>query len=157
PRSDPAGTGGRAGVSSERIWYHTLDLPDGTTTPGWFDTRGAPAEAGLPLSLGGKRCLDVGTFDRFWAFEMEPRGAREVVALDVADPTSLDWPYDERHRGPELLETWGTGRGPGFAAAASALRSTVRRVGGSVYDLDEQVAGRFDLVLCGALLLHLRD
>jgi hypothetical protein len=27
----------------------------------------------------------------------------------------------------------------------------------SVYDLDEQVAGRFDLVLCGALLLHLRD
>jgi tRNA (mo5U34)-methyltransferase len=144
-------------VTADRVWYHTLDLPDGTTTPGWFDTRAAPAEAGLPSSLAGKRCLDVGTFDGFWAFEMERRGAREVVALDVDDPTSLDWPYDERHRGPALVAQWGTGRGPGFAAAAEALGSTVRRVGCSVYDLDEAVGGRFDLVLCGALLLHLRD
>ena len=149
-------TQGERPSSTDRVWYHTLDLPEGTT-PGWFDTRGAPDEAGLPASLAGKRCLDVGTFDGFWAFEMEKRGAREVVALDVDDPRSLDWPYDERHRGPELVESWGTGRGPGFSTAAAALGSSVRRVGCSVYDLGEEVAGRFDLVLCGALLLHLRD
>jgi tRNA (mo5U34)-methyltransferase len=140
-----------------RVWYHTLDLPDGTTTPGWFDTRDAPQAAGLPSSLAGRRCLDVGTFDGFWAFEMERRGASEVVALDVDDPRSLDWSYDERSAGPELVEEWGNQRGPGFATAAAMLGSSVRRVGCSVYDLDEHVAGRFDLVLCGALLLHLRD
>ncbi len=140
-----------------RIWYHTIDLPDGSTTPGWFDTRGAPARARLPRSLGGLRCLDVGTFDGFWAFEMERRGAAEVVALDVDDPEALDWSYDERERGPAMVRSWGTQRGPGFAAAAEALGSQVRRINCSVYDLHPDVVGRFDLVLCGALLLHLED
>jgi tRNA (mo5U34)-methyltransferase len=145
------------GVGAERIWYHTIDLPDGTTTPGWFDTRAAPGPAGLPEWLAGRRCLDVGTFDGFWAFEMERRGAAEVVALDLDDPSALDWSYDERERGPALVRAWGSERGPGFVTAAEMLGSAVRRVNCSVYDLRTDVAGRFDLVLCGALLLHLKD
>src|SRR5207302_7668476 len=103
------------------------------------------------------RCLDVGTFDGFWAFEMERRGAGEVVALDIDDPVDLDWFYDERQRGPELVKSWGSGRGPGFIEAAALIGSTARRVGCSVYDLTESTAGRFDVVFCGALLLHLTD
>ena len=47
-------------------WYHTLELPGGELTPGWFDTRGAVDRVPWPAaSLRGLRCLDVGTWDGF--------------------------------------------------------------------------------------------
>jgi tRNA (mo5U34)-methyltransferase len=140
-----------------RTWYHTIELPDGRTTPGYFDTRRAPAQVPWPSELAGGRCLDVGTFDGFWAFEMERRGAAEVVAIDLDDPAKLDWPYDRRTWGPEAVRTWGSARGPGFAEAAGALASKAKWAVRSVYELDPNVDGTFDVVFCGALLLHLRD
>jgi SAM-dependent methyltransferase len=160
----PVGDNGVVGQAEERrssersrTWYHTIDLPDGTHTPGWFDTRAVPAGLTWPSGLRSGRCLDVGTFDGFWAFEMERRGAGEVIALDIDDPAALDWSYDEQERGPEQILKWKSERGPGFAEAASLLNSKVQRVNKSVYDLDPEVDGMFDVVLCGALLLHLRD
>ena len=54
-------------------------------TPGAWELR--PAARRMPWPAGGDlrglRCLDVGTMDGFWAFEMERRGAAEVVALDL--------------------------------------------------------------------------
>jgi tRNA (mo5U34)-methyltransferase len=144
-----AGTG-------RRTWYHTIDLPDGSCTPGWFDTRAAPAHVCWPPSVDGARALDVGTFDGFWAFELERRGAA-VTALDVDDPAALDWTYDDRARGPELVRSWGSERGPGFETARAMLGSGVERVACSVYDLDPAVHGSFDVLVCGSLLLHLRD
>jgi len=142
-------------LASERTWYHTIDLPSGGHTAGWYDTRGAPAEVEWPKALRGGRCLDVGTFDGFWAFELERRGAAEVVALDVDDPDALDWFYDNRERGPALVRQWGSERGPGFNEAAKLMGSAAKRVNCSVYDLDPSVHGQFDVVLCGALLEHL--
>ncbi len=139
----------------DRVWYHTIDLPGGGTIEGWYDTREAPAHVPWPEALAGGRALDVGTFDGFWAFELERRGAAEVVALDVDDPDVLDWFFDERERGPELVRSWGVERGPGFVEASRRVGSSARRVNCSVYDLDEATAGRFDVVFCGALLLHL--
>jgi tRNA (mo5U34)-methyltransferase len=49
--------------------------------------------------LTGLRCLDVGTMDGFWAFEMERRGAVEVVAVDLADPGRQDGPVRARRSG----------------------------------------------------------
>jgi tRNA (mo5U34)-methyltransferase len=144
-------------VSAGRTWYHTIDLPDGSSTPGWFDTRQAPSFVPWPAELEGGRCLDVGTFDGFWAFEMERRGAGEVVAIDVDDPAQLDWPYDRRQWGPDAMREWGSERGPGFDDAARRLGSAVKRLNRSIYDLDPVVDGTFDVVFCGALLLHLRD
>jgi tRNA (mo5U34)-methyltransferase len=143
--------------AATRTWYHTLDLPDGTHTDGWYDCRDVPAVVEWPDGLRGGRCLDVGTFDGFWAFELERRGAGEVVALDVDDPTRLDWSYDDRERGPALVRDWGTERGPGFVEAKRLLGSSVTRIDCSVYDLDADVVGTFDVVFCGALLLHLAD
>src|SRR5438552_8199163 len=153
----PYGGTNRGMAERRQAWYHTIDLPDGSTTPGYVDTLSIPALLQWPRDLAGGRCLDVGTFDGLWAFEMERRGAREVVALDVDDPGVLDWTYDERDRGPELVIEWGARRGPGFAATANELGSSVTRVNRSVYDLDPSIDGQFDLVFCGALLLHLRD
>ena len=137
-------------------WYHTLELAPGLTTPGWFDTRATPAALPLPGSLEGKRCLDVGTFDGFWAFEMERRGAEEVVAIDILDPTRWDWPAGSRAADIETIGRRKAG-GAGFELARRSLRSSVRRLELSVYDLDESVTGAFDFIYLGSLLLHLRD
>ena len=144
-------------MAERRSWYHTIDLPGRGPTPGYFDTRQAPQHVPWPARLAGARCLDVGTFDGFWAFEMERRGAGEVVACDIDDPALIDWAYDHRRSGPVAVGEWGSGRGPGFAEAAAALGSRAQWVARSVYDLDPARDGTFDVVLCGALLLHLRD
>ncbi len=140
-----------------RSWYHTIDLPDGTATPGFYDTRESPKFIPWPRELEGGRCLDVGTFDGFWAFEMERRGAREVVAVDLADPNALDWPYDTEISGPRQIAEWGSERERGFADLASTLGSQAKWINQSVYDLSPGRNGTFDIVFCGALLLHLRD
>ncbi len=141
-------------------WYHSIELPDGSVTPGSFDLRPSTSVVPLPRSLAGMRCLDVGTWDGFWAFEMERRGAAEVVAIDIDDPDGWDWPPRERlstRRGGLAWLAAHKRAGAGFDLAARALGSRARRVDRSVYDLDPEVDGRFDLVFLGSLLLHLRD
>ena len=140
-----------------RSWYHTIDLPDGTSTPGFYDTRSSPQFVPWPAELKGGRCLDVGTFDGFWAFEMERRGAREVVAVDLADPHALDWPYDTEVTGPRQVAEWGSERERGFRDLSATLGSQAIWVNQSVYELSPERNGMFDVVFCGALLLHLRD
>jgi tRNA (mo5U34)-methyltransferase len=145
---------------AELDWYHTIELPGGVVTPGHFDTRPTVDRVPLPSDLAGRRCLDVGTWDGFWAFELERRGAAEVVALDIEDPARWDWPPRTRagdeHRAREVVAAVKRG-GAGFRLAADALRSRVQRLDASVYDLDPDRHGRFDLVFLGSLLLHLRD
>jgi tRNA (mo5U34)-methyltransferase len=131
-------------------WYHTLDLP-GLQTSGLFDMRPYVGTYGLPGSLAGMRVLEIGTWDGFWAFEMERRGAEEVVALDLDDERDLDWPPRRRDFNPEAV------RGEGFRVAAELLESKVERVVCSVYDARSADLGQFDLILCGSVLIHLRD
>jgi SAM-dependent methyltransferase len=135
-------------------WYHTLDLGEGVVTAGMFDHRPVLGHYPLPDDLAGLRCLDVGTMDGFWAFEMERRGAREVVAVDAPDPMALDWPVSLRDTAEKTLDETKEER---FALAHRALGSDVQRVARSVYELDPEDLGSFDLVFCGDLLVHLRD
>jgi tRNA (mo5U34)-methyltransferase len=133
-------------------WYHTLELP-GLTTRGIFDLRPCVPRYGLPESLAGKRVLEIGTWDGFWAFELERRGAAEVVAIDLDDERELDWP--PRRRPATFPEG---ARGGGFEIASELLQSRVQRRVLSVYDATpEELGGRFDLVFCGSVLIHLRD
>ncbi len=139
--------------ASRYVWYHTMELADGVVTEGMFDHRTALERYLIPKDLSGLRCLDVGTMDGFWAFEMERRGAEEVVATDVGEVEDLDWPPLWRNQvKPTLDET----KAERFALAHAALGSRVRRIERSVYDLDLDL-GEFDLVFCGDLLVHLKD
>jgi tRNA (mo5U34)-methyltransferase len=132
-------------------WYHTLELAPGHTTEGMFDLRDQVHNYGLPDRLDGKRALDVGTWDGFWAFELERRGA-EVVSLDLDDERDLDWPPRRR---PETFPD--TPRGTGFRIASEILESKVERLNLSVYNATPEEIGTFDLVFCGSVLIHLRD
>jgi tRNA (mo5U34)-methyltransferase len=146
-----------AAVARVPLWYHSIEVAPGLVTPGYFDLR--PIVERMPWpDVSGLRCLDVGTSDGFLAFELERRGAAEVLAVDIAGHEQWDW---ERHldsRGPEYLQAV---KGPrmeaGFEIARELRGSTVQRRTVSVYDLNPDSLGEFDVVVCGSLLLHLRD
>lgn len=137
-------------------WYHTIELAPGVVTPGWLDTRPVVDRIPFPASLAGKRCLDVGTFNGFWAFEMERRGAEEVIGIDVLDPDRWEWPAGSDEAVVDVMAQRHA-RGRGFEIAKRELRSSVRRLDLSVYDLDAEDIGHFDLIYLGSLLIHLRD
>mgnify|MGYP003639241005 CR=1 FL=1 len=117
-------------VDEHEFWYHTMDLAPGVTTPGWFDLRGVISKMPWP-NVKGKRCLDIGTWD---------------------------WPPD--YRDAELQRDIGFSgppKGAGFRLAKELTGSEVDWRPISIYDLDPVELGTFDVVVCGSLLLHLRD
>jgi tRNA (mo5U34)-methyltransferase len=148
-------------IAQNHDWYHTLELAPGVLTPGLVDTRGVVSHVPIPASLAGQRCLDVGTWDGFWAFELERRGAESVDGLDVPDPYKWDWPGRAR-----LRESYEGGKanleeirrnGNGFPIASEALGSAVKRHELTVYEISPETLGTYDFVFVGSLLLHLRD
>lgn len=144
--------GDLASAVSRLFWYHTIELPGGVVTPGLYDHRPLVPHYGLPERMDGQRVLDVATFDGFWAFEMERRGA-QVVAADVDRFASCDFPPQVR----EAIIQKGLDRdtGLGFRLAHEARGSQVERIQRSIYDLDPADVGSFDLVHVADLLIHL--
>lgn len=93
-------------------------------------------------NVRGKRCLDLGTTDGYLAFEMERRGASEVVALH------LD--------GPAPPATASATSAP-FRVAAEMLGSRVEWRSGDLALLELEAVGSFDVVACGRLLTRVPD
>ncbi|MET0762944.1 MAG: hypothetical protein ABWZ63_11515, partial [Thermoleophilaceae bacterium] len=65
------------------FWFHTfaLNRAQGIYTPGAARDHRYRVPA-LPAEFQGQSVLDVGTFDGFYAFLAEHRGAARVVAID---------------------------------------------------------------------------
>jgi SAM-dependent methyltransferase len=132
-------------------WYHALELAPGRVTEGLFDLRPYVDRYGLPERMDGLRALEVGTWDGFWAFEMERRGASLVASRP------------RRRARPGLAAAApagairGRARGARFALAREILGSQVDRRCLSVYAARPDELGSFDVVLCGSVLIHLRD
>jgi tRNA (mo5U34)-methyltransferase len=115
------------------MWWHTIEFPDGSVTDGSWDFR--PLAPNLPWpEVSGRRCLDVGTADGFWAFELERRGAASVLATDV----------------PSYFQSKCKTR---FDEARARLGSEVAYEERSVYDLE----GEFDVALMGYVLQVVTD
>lgn len=146
----------RDAVRANPVWYHTIELAPGVATPGYVDMRSTASRV-LPNDLTGTRALDIGTFDGFWAFEMERRGA-EVVAIDLEKIDDAQWPPHKRDALLREQREYGTELGRGFRLAAEILGSKVNRVVSDVYEITpERIGGPVDLAFIGTLLLHLRD
>jgi tRNA (mo5U34)-methyltransferase len=124
-------------VSSVLHWYHQINMPDGTVTPGINNSPGTMAiyeKIGFPADLSGKRVLDVGCADGYYSFICEQRGAKEVIAIDYRQPTAS-----------------------GFSVAASILGSKVKHVVDNVYDISPEKYGEFDFIIFVGVLYHLRN
>ena len=124
------------------LWFHTfaLNAEHGLYTPGVARDHRYRVPF-LPASFAGQRVLDVGTFDGFYAFLAEHRGAERVVAVDSEQYVA--W----------VRARWGIELEPGagFRAIAELLDSRVEYVRGdalALADTDE----RFDVVLCFGIL-----
>jgi tRNA (mo5U34)-methyltransferase len=129
------------------FWFHTfaLNRANGIYTPGVARDHRYRVPA-LPDEFDGQSVLDVGTFDGFYAFLAEHRGAARVVAID-----------NEQYR-LWVAARWGIELegGEGFGAIHGLLGSTVeyRRIDALELDrLDEA----FDLILCFGILHRVED
>jgi tRNA (mo5U34)-methyltransferase len=152
------GTAGEQQSIERRIvdarWYHTLELPGGLLTEGEYDLRPVVSRLPIPARLDGLRCIDIGSRDGFYAFEMERRGA-EVVSVDIEDPAHVHFPGRRFDEGVVQRELEDGNRA--FRLAREAIGSRVERRHVSIYDLDPVQLGSFDFGVIGTLLLHLRD
>ncbi len=114
-------------------WYQRFELSPGVFTPGATDVALLLELAGIPERLDGATVLDLATRNGGAAFECERRGARRVVAVDVAD------------------ENWF-----GFAALKDALGSHAEHVQATLYEVPELLGEQFDVVICWGVLYQVR-
>ena len=121
-------------VRSIDYWHHRFEIFPGVITPGAYDARPLLDLARLPADLRGRRALDVGTSDGYFALELARRGA-EVTAIDYREKT-----------------------GHGFAVMEALnpdVRIEYRTV--NLFDLPSLGLGEFDIVWFMGVLYHLPD
>ena len=118
---------------SDVYWHQKWEIAPGVFTPGNNPVAELCDYARLPDDLSGKRVLDIGAWNGCFSFECERRGAKEVVAYSLENPDVA-----------------------GFNKLKAALNSQVKYVQGSVYALDPEVLGKFEIILFFGVLYHLR-
>ncbi len=144
------------------LFYHTMDLPDGTQN-GLWDLRGRFTNYIGNVDLTGKRVLDVGCASGFLSFSAEAEGASEVVSFDMDHAGRqhlLPFHEKEYYRDhpawmttqTRLIQRWHNA----YWKAHQAVKSHAKVYYGDVYDIPE-VLGQFDVVIVGALFEHLAD
>lgn len=117
-------------------WWHQIELPDGSVTPGFDLSASKFALLKMP-DLKGKTVLDVGAWDGYFSFAAERLGASRVVALDT-----YAW---QKPGGKD-----------GFEYARRALGSNVEDLEVEVLDISPETVGQFDVVLFLGVLYHMR-
>jgi 2-polyprenyl-3-methyl-5-hydroxy-6-metoxy-1,4-benzoquinol methylase len=141
-------------------FYHAMTLPGLGEVGREWDLRDNIGDYLGNVEFEGKRVLDVGTASGYLTFEMERRGA-EVVSFDMKSgrqwnlvphyklESKRDGMLDHIVKGHEKLQN-------AYWYAHRALGSKARAFYGDVYDIPEAL-GKFDIVLFGMILSHLRD
>jgi len=113
------------------LGYHTITLPDGHTLSGIFDMSKVIHHYQMPENLNGKSVLDIGPGNGYFSFEFSKRGASKIVAIDK---------YDD-YWNEEL---------------AKLMCTNVKFRVLDIENLDDSI-GKFDIVFCSNVLLHLDD
>ena len=124
------------------LWFHTfaLNAEHGIYTPGVARDHRYRVPF-VPASFEGQSVLDVGTFDGFYAYLAEHRGAARVLAVD--NEQYIGW----------VKARWGVDLrgGEGFRAIGSLLGSRVEYRRGDALALSD-TEERFDVVFCFGIL-----
>jgi SAM-dependent methyltransferase len=132
----------RAAVEAVPFWFHTfaLNRAAGIYTPGAARDHRYRVPA-LPGDFSRQRVLDVGTFDGFYAFLAEHRGAERVVAIDSEQ-------YRQWVKSRWSIELMG---GEGFRTIQRLIGSGVEYRRMDAFELD-RLGQSFDLVFCFGIL-----
>jgi tRNA (mo5U34)-methyltransferase len=157
-------------------WSHSLELPDGTVTPGdkTHETLLREWQSFTLPPLPGKTVLDIGASDGYFSFAAEASGASRVVALDHFHwslafnriPEYRAYEAECRANG-ERPEPFGPGSAwwddvalpgkHGFDMAHRLLGSAVESVHADFMACDLESIGTFDVVFFLGALYHLRE
>ena len=159
-------------VDAIPFWWHSIDLGHGVVTPGHKppDVLGAELDALALPDLRGKRVLDVGGWDGYFAFAAERRGAARVAVVDHY-MWAMDSPGQQAYwrrcleegvapRPYHETEFWHPDTLPGkrgFDLAREALGSAVEDIVGDFMELDLATLGQWDVVLYLGVLYHMED
>lgn len=159
-------------AQSVPFWWHSIDLGHGVVTDG-FKSRMQLVQDLERLrfpDLKGKTVLDIGTYDGFFSFEAERRGAERVVALDeyawaldlarsfgywedckkrgvTPDPQADEYRL-HHHTLPGMLA---------YNTAHKALDSRVETIVADFMEADLSHLGTFDVVLYLGVLYHMQN
>ena len=139
--ADPAEA--RAVLDEVPYWFHTfaLNRAEGIYAPGHARDHRYRVPA-IPASFDGFSVLDIGSFDGFYAFLAEARGAERVVAVD--NEQYVDWvtrPLGRRARGRR-----------GLPRDPRAARLERRSTGSSTRSNSTVSTERFDFIFCCGIL-----
>ena len=161
----------QARVDEVPYWWHSIDVGEGVVTPGFKWGGGSEVmefeRAGLhlPGDYSGRSVLDIGSYDGFYAFDAERRGASRVVALDHfvwlhdLSPGGSPVDFSLTYLPPDGLPPSGHPL-PGkraFDCAHELLGSDVESVAADFMNYDLAKLGRFDVVLYLGVLYHMEE
>ena len=159
-------------AGSVPFWFHSIDFGEGVVSKGWKSQAHLEHELNIFRipDLRGKTVLDINTWDGFFAFEAERRGAARVVALDhymwAMDPVLHHNYWKEcMERGvvPAAYHTmpyYKPGELPGkrgFDTAHRARGSKVEVVAADFMEMDMASLGMFDVVFYLGSLYHMEN
>lgn len=145
---------------NECAFYHRVDLPGIGEVGTQWDLRDVIDDYLGQYDFAGKRVLDVGTASGFLTFSMEQRGA-EVVSFDMVSGRQWDivpfrdnWDdmdqiLENAHRTHAQLKN-------AYWYSHKKLNSKAKVYYGDIYNLPDEL-GKFDVVVFGMILTHLRD
>lgn len=145
--------------SEEMLFYQTIDVPGHGLMPGCWDHRASVDVFLAHTNFHGLSAIDIGPANGFWSFEMERRGASQVVALELGlfsqwDAVPHSGLVEEPLRAQLRHNVALTKRA--FRFTRRQLGSRVRMMSGSAYEA-ARVLPVSDVVLMGNVLQHLRD
>ena len=129
-------------ITNNSGWFHSLDLGNGLFAPGQVSLDALRRQVGLLHfpELTDQSFLDLGSWDGFYAFEAEQRGAARVLATDSFSWNGMGWSNKQ-----------------GFLLARDILHSQVEDMDIDIMDVCPERVGQFDVVLFSGMLYHMRD
>lgn len=155
-------------VANTAGWFHSVDLPQGISTPGGRGWEARSKSFNIPSIVSGRSVLDIGAMEGGDTFNAERHGAASVTVCDVDNYFGYDLgrnsAWDEiverylaaRAAGPDQEWAFMNAKRLGFELCRRARESNAKRISASIYDLDPAVHGVFDVTFCFGLLYHLR-
>lgn len=120
-------------VASVPHWHHIFEIYPGLQTPGSYDPMFLWDKLNLPKDLSGKRVLDIGTSDGFFARRLTDLGA-DVVCVDYREKDAHGFAVMEKLSGKAF---------------------DYRRI--NLYEMNCDSLGKFDIILFLGVLYHLPD
>lgn len=161
----------RRRIDEVPYWWHSIDVGHDVVTPGtkWGGGREVMelelARQHVPADLNGKSVLDIGSYDGYYAFEAERRGAERIVAIDHfvwlnnLDDQNRSIDLSLQYLKPDGLPPAGhpTPGKRAFDTARELLGSRVESVVGDFMHYDLEQLGTFDVVLYLGIVYHMEE